>query len=424
MPNTVIVGVQWGDEGKGKVIDVLAENFDLVVRYQGGPNAGHTVIVGDEKYVFHLLPTGILRPDKQCIIGNGVVISLEKLIAEIKEHQSRGLIIGANLLISDRAHLIMPYHTMLEMANESSRLKIGTTLTGVGPAYADKMYRVTGIRVGDLFERDPEIFAEKLVINLEQKGLILKDLQLKINKSQTLKEYREYAKQIEPYVTDTTQILFDAIKSKKNLLFEGAQGTLLDVDLGTYPYVTSSNATAGGACTGTGVGPTYIDEVTGVTKAYTTRVGRGPFPTEFPSEWASIIREKGAEFGATTGRPRRCGWLDSVAGRYAVRINGISQLAITKLDVLNDMETLKLCVGYKYNGEELYDFPSSTNVLEECEPIYEELKGWKTDISGAKKIEELPTNAKKYLDRISELFETKISLVSVGPRRDQTVLSV
>ena len=420
MANVVVVGAQWGDEGKGKVVDFLAQDADIIARYQGGDNAGHTVVVGKEKYVLHLIPSGILHPDKKCVIGNGVVLSPQRLFSEIDELKQRGISVDGNLFISDRAHLIMPYHRLIEKADGEDR-RIGTTNRGIGPAYVDKVGR-SGIRVGDLLNF--KVFREKLEFNLRKKVKILDESEewVESTKSEILQEYRGYADRMRPFVADTSLIISEAIKAGKSVLFESAQGTLLDVDLGTYPYCTSSNPTAGSVCAGLGIGPTVIDGVIGVVKAYTTRVGEGPFPAELPPDMSHRIREIGDEFGATTGRPRRCGWFDAVIARYAVRVNGFTGMAITKLDILDKIDPIKLCVGYRYNGEILTEFPSQIDVLEDCEPVYESMDGWLTDISKTKKYEELPENARKYVERISQLTETKVGLVAVGPERDRIVV--
>lgn len=422
MANTVVVGTQWGDEGKGKIIDFLSKDADIVARYQGGPNAGHSVVVGDEKFIMHLIPSGILHPDTVCIIGNGTVISLEKLIAEMDELSGRGVRIGENLLISDRTHLIMPYHPLVESAAETQRgiRKIGTTLRGVGPTYADKMNRQAGIRVIDLFDFD--LFEEKIDFNLEMKGRNLGRIREELDKKDLLDNYKQYAQRISPHVKDTSLYLNDALKSGKRILYEGAQGTMLDVDFGTYPFVTSSNTTVGGVCTGLGVSPRAIDEIMGVSKAYTTRVGEGPFPTELSGKLGEHIRQKGAEFGSTTGRPRRCGWLDIIVLRYAARINGLTSIALTKIDVLDDLDVIKICTGYKCKSDTLTEFPSSLKVLRECEPIYEEVCGWLTPTSSIKDYNLLPDNARRYVERISELLATRIAIVSTGPQRGQTLM--
>ncbi len=422
MANTVVVGTQWGDEGKGKIIDFLSQDADVVARYQGGPNAGHSVVVGDEKFVMHLIPSGILHPDTLCIIGNGVVIALEQLIAEMDELSKRGVYIGENLLISDRAHLIMPYHPLVESVAETQggSQKIGTTLRGVGPTYADKMNRQAGIRVVDLFDFD--LFEEKVDFNLQIKGKNLRSIQKELNKTDLLEKYKEYAQRIASHVKDTSVVLNDAIKAGKRILFEGAQGTMLDVDFGTYPFVTSSNTTVGGVCTGLGVSPAAIDEVIGISKAYTTRVGEGPFPTELLGKFGEHLRQKGDEYGATTGRPRRCGWLDIVVLKYAARINGLTGIALTKVDVLDDLDVIKICTGYKYKSDTLTEFPSSLKVLRECEPIYEEVCGWLTPTPPIKDYNLLPSNTRRYIEHISELLETKVAIVSTGPRREQTLV--
>lgn len=422
MANIVVVGAQWGDEGKGKVVDFLAKDADIIARYQGGNNAGHTVVVGKEKYVLHLIPSGILHPDKKCVIGNGVVLSPRVLFEEIDHLRRRGIYVGDNLFISDRAHLIMPYHLLMESTDEENRgaKKIGTTKRGIGPAYVDKVAR-SGIRVGDLLNF--KVFEEKLDFNLNEKARVLGKSKEWVESERTaiLEEYRGYAKRIEPFVVDTSVLLNEAINAGKSILFESAQGTLLDVDLGTYPYGTSSNPTAGGVCAGLGIGPTVIDKVIGVVKAYMTRVGEGPFPTRLPPRMDEQIRQKGQEFGATTGRPRQCGWFDAVAARYAVRVNGFTGMAVTKLDILDETDPIKLCVEYKYNGKRLTEFPGQIDVLENCEPVYESMDGWLTDTSELKRYEELPENARKYVERISQLMETKVELVAVGPARDRIV---
>ncbi|MBD3183570.1 adenylosuccinate synthase [Candidatus Poribacteria bacterium] len=423
MSNVVVVGAQWGDEGKGKVVDYLAGNANIVARYQGGDNAGHTVVVGDEKYILHLIPSGILHPDKTCVIGNGVVLSPRILFKEIDNLRSRGVKVEDNLAISDRAHLIMPYHLLIESHDEEVRgsKKIGTTKRGIGPAYVDKVGR-SGIRVADLLNN--KTFDEKLEFNLQNKSRILGKTQewIKSEKAKTIEEYSEYARRLEPFVTDTSLFLAKAIKEGKSILFESAQGTLLDVDLGTYPYGTSSNPTAGAVCSGLGIGPGAIDEVIGVVKTYITRVGEGPFPTKMSHEMDEKIRDKGKEFGATTGRPRQCGWFDSVAAKYAARVNGFTGMVLTKLDVLDGIDCLKICVEYKYNGNTLTEFPSSIDVLENCEPVYETMEGWKSDTSKVKDYDQLPENAKKYIQRISSIMETKVQLVAVGPERDSILV--
>ena len=420
MANIVVVGAQWGDEGKGKVVDFLAKDADIIARYQGGDNAGHTVVVGKEKYVLHLIPSGILHPNKICVIGNGVVLSPERLFNEIDGLRQRNIYVGGNLVISDRAHLIMPYHLLIESADGEDK-RIGTTNRGIGPAYVDKAGR-SGIRVGDLLNM--KVFEEKLSFNLSKKAKILGESEewVASKKIEILEEYRDYAERIKPFVADTSVMLNKAMKEGKSVLFESAQGTLLDVDLGTYPYCTSSNPTAGGVCAGLGIGPTAIDAVIGVVKAYTTRVGEGPFPTELPPELDEKIREIGDEFGATTGRARRCGWFDAVATRYSVRVNGFTGIAVTKLDILDNIDPIKLCVGYRRNGKILTEFPGQIDVLEDCEPVYESMDGWLSDTSKLNEYKALPENARKYVERISQLMETKTRFVAVGPERDRIVV--
>jgi len=422
MSNIVVVGAQWGDEGKGKIVDYLAKDADIIARYQGGDNAGHTIVIGNEKYVLHLVPSGILHSDKKCIIGNGVVLSPKVFFEEIESLRKRGIRIDSNLYISERTHLIMPYHKLMDAAEENNRgsKKIGTTGRGIGPAYMDKAARL-GIRVGDLMDFDH--FEEKLDLNLVHKARFLEksDDWVKSTKAEIIKEFREYAERLKPFVKDTFVIINDAIDNGESIIFESAQGTLLDIDLGTYPYSTSSNSTVGGACSGLGVPPTKIDEIIGLVKAYTTRVGEGPFPTEFPAEMNERMRERGEEFGATTGRPRRCGWFDAVAVRYSARLNGFTGIAITKLDILDELESLDICVEYKYNGKSLASFPSQIEVLNNCEPVYETLDGWCADISKVRNYNDLPKNARKYVERISELVGTKIALIGVGPGRDQII---
>lgn len=419
MPNIVILGAQWGDEGKGKVIDIYAPKVDFIVRYQGGNNAGHTVVIGDDQFILHLIPSGILHKGKTCVIGNGVVIDPKALLDEIGTLEKKGISVDGRLLISDQAHIIFPYHKRLDELKEEKKKKIGTTKKGIGPCYADKAAR-SGIRIIDLF--DEAVFKEKLQNNLEEKNAILTRI-YNVEGFQLeglYREYLNYAGAIKKYVCNTAVLLNEALKKKKRIMFEGAQGTLLDLDHGTYPFVTSSNSTAGGASTGSGVGPTKIDKVIGVVKAYTTRVGEGPFPTEFSEDLMDKIRQKGKEFGATTGRPRRCGWFDSVIVKHSVMVNGIDEIVVTKLDVLDTQDSLKLCTAYKYNGKIYNYFPSDIKALAGCEPIYEELPGWKTDTTQVTSYARLPKNAKNYLKRIQALLKTKIVLISVGSDRKQT----
>jgi adenylosuccinate synthase len=422
MSNRIVVGAQWGDEGKGKIIDLFSEEADYIVRYQGGNNAGHTVVVGDKEFILHLIPSGILHKGKICVIGNGVVIDPRALLDEIEDLKKRGVKVNnKNLLISDQAHIILPYHKILDKLKEQKKglKKIGTTRKGIGPSYTDKSARC-GIRVADLL--DKAIFKRKLKENLDEKNEIFRTVYgfEGFDFQKIYKEYREYAKRIKSHVCNCSLLLNQAINKRKNILFEGAQGTLLDVDHGTYPFVTSSNASAGGACCGTGVGPTKIDEVIGVVKAYTTRVGEGPFPTEFSPKLMDKIRKKGKEFGATTGRPRRCGWFDVVLVKHSVIVNGLSSIVVTKLDVLDDIKTLKICVAYKYKNRIYKVLPANIDLLNKCTLIYEELPGWLEDTTRVSRYADLPFRAKKYLKRLSQLLDVKISLVSVGSERLQT----
>ena len=420
----IVLGAQWGDEGKAKVVDYLTNDSDIVVRYQGGANAGHTIKVDDEEFIFHLIPAGIVRPDKICVIGNGVVMDPEALFREIEELEGRGIEVGDRIKISQRAHVVMPYHMVLEKASEEKigDARIGTTMRGIGPCYRDKINRSSGIRVGDMLDRD--ILPEKIRANVREKNEILTKVYgyEPMDAVPILEAYAAYGERITPFVTDTSVYLNEAIDSGKNILFEGSQGTLLDIDHGTYPYVTSSNTTAGGACAGSGIGPTRIDEVVGVVKAYATRVGNGPFPTELADELGQQIRDTGHEYGSTTGRPRRCGWYDSVVVRLACRVNGFSSLAITRLDILDELEEIKICTHYEHKGTQLEHFPADLNVLQTCEPVYETLTGWQTPTPQVRTIDGLPENARKYLERISTLADTPISLVSVGPERDETIV--
>ena len=420
MANIVIVGAQWGDEGKGKIVDLLTRYADIVVRFQGGNNAGHTIVLKGEKFVFHLIPSGILYENKQCMIGSGVVVDPAVLIEEVNELKKRGYLKDdSQLMVSEEAHLILPYHRRIDIARDRV-FKIGTTGRGIGPAYEDKVARY-GIRVVDLM--DEEVFRKKLKSNLLQKNAYLSEVLKEegFELSEIFDEFLRFKKQLEKYVRNTSIILYDEIQKGKHILFEGAQGALLDVDHGTYPYVTASNTVAGNACAGSGIGPTMIDSVIGVAKAYTTRVGEGPFPTELKDQVGERIREKGGEYGATTGRPRRCGWFDAVVVNHAIRINGIQEVAITKLDVLNDFDKVKICVGYRVNGKVLHHVPSNLKILESSEPIYEELDGWRKEVKGTKKISELPVQAQRYLKRIEELTNVKIAMVSVGSERNETI---
>lgn len=420
MATIVIVGTQWGDEGKGKIVDLLTQYADTVVRFQGGNNAGHTIVIGGEKFVFHLIPSGILYEDKKCIIGNGVVLDPAVLMEEITEVKKRGFFKDdSQLLISEETHLILPYHRKIDLAREKI-FKIGTTGRGIGPAYEDKVARC-GIRMVDLL--DEKVFRKKLEENLIQKNIylvqVLKEKGLEF--SEIFNEYLSYRRHLEKYVKDTSLILHEEIQQGKHILFEGAQGALLDLDHGTYPYVTASNTVAGNACAGSGIGPTQINSVIGVVKAYTTRVGEGPFPTELRDPIGEKLREKGGEYGATTGRPRRCGWFDAVVVNHSIRINGILKLTVTKLDVLNDFEKIRICVGYRDRGKVLKHVPANLEVLEKVEPFYEEMDGWKTEIKGAKHFSDLPLNAQRYIRRIEELTRTKVTMISTGSERNETL---
>lgn len=410
--NTVVVGTQWGDEGKGRVIDFLSREADAIVRFQGGSNAGHTVVVDGEIFVFHLVPSGILHPGKSCIIGNGVVVDPAELLAEIEALQRRNIDLKG-LRLSSSAHIVMPYHKEIEAIEEKQRgkKKIGTTKKGVGPAYTDKIAR-RGIRVSDLLNE--KVLSEKLEVNLL---FLQKHYQLNLCKKDILSPYLEYGEKLRKYITDTSILVNQLIKKDKEVLFEGAQGTLLDIDHGTYPFVTSSYASAGGVCIGIGIGPTRIDKVLGVAKAYTTRVGEGLFPTEIKGRQGEILKERGKEYGATTGRPRRCGWFDGVILRYAARINGLDELVLTKLDVLDKFGSIKICIAYKYKEKAIDDFSFQLDSLRECEPIYEEMEGWKEDTSPASCYQELPKKAQIYLRRIEEIGEVPIVYLSLSPER-------
>ncbi|MBL7031900.1 MAG: adenylosuccinate synthase [Nitrospira sp.] len=435
MANIVVVGAQWGDEGKGKIVDLLTESADVVARYQGGHNAGHTVKIKEKEFILHLIPSGILHKGKTCIIGNGVVVDPKALIEEIKGLKKRNINVGKNLFISGRAHVIMPYHNVLDSAHENSKgkKKIGTTGRGIGPAYADKMSRV-GIRMADLL--DPEGFRKKLKTNLADVNFLLanKYKTKKLSANKIYDEYMKHAAYLAPFITDTVVLVNDLMEKGKNVLFEGAQGTLLDIDHGTYPYVTSSNACSGGVCTGLGVGPKSIDGVVGIVKAYTTRVGSGPFPTELHDELGKTLRHVGGEYGATTGRARRCGWLDLVSLRHTMRINGFTGLALTKLDVLDGFDKIKVCVAYKYKDPtnscscskkgkacRFTDFPQQVGVVEKCEPIYEELEGWSGSTKGAENYKDLPKQAKAYIKYISDKLGVKVDLISTGQKRNEVI---
>jgi adenylosuccinate synthase len=422
MPAKVIIGTQWGDEGKGKVVDLLAENADVIVRFQGGNNAGHTIVRGDDVFKFHLIPSGILYPGKACVIGNGVVVDPSVLIDELDGLRRRGIDVSG-LRLSANAHLIMPYHVMLDTAGEAKlgKLEIGTTKRGIGPCYADKSARL-GIRVQDLL--DPKILRKKIMAALEPKQQLLRPFARdpKLDLHTMTEEYLRYGHRLEPHIADTSRLCWDAIDSGRTVIFEGAQATMLDLDHGTYPFVTSSNPIAGAACVGAGVGPTDIDEVWGVCKAYATRVGAGPFPSELTDETGAYLRDRGHEFGTTTGRERRCGWLDLVALRYATRLNRLAALAITKLDVLSGLDPLRVAVRYRGSEGAVFDeFPYHQSILHTARPEYEELPGWEGDISGCRSEADLPREARDYLAAISESAGVPIALVGVGPGRDQVI---
>ncbi|MDL4840952.1 adenylosuccinate synthase [Aquibacillus rhizosphaerae] len=420
MSSVVVVGTQWGDEGKGKITDFLSQNAEVVARYQGGNNAGHTIKFDGITYKLHLIPSGIFFNDKTCVLGNGMVIDPKALVEELKYLHDKGVSTD-NLRISNRAHVILPYHLKLDELQEEEKgvNKIGTTKKGIGPAYMDKAARV-GIRIADLM--DKQAFQEKLEQNLREKNRLFEkvyetDL---IKVEDILEEYYQYGQEIAHYVCDTSVVLNDALDEGRRVLFEGAQGVMLDIDQGTYPFVTSSNPIAGGVTIGSGVGPSKIDHVVGVSKAYTTRVGDGPFPTELQNEIGDKIREVGNEYGTTTGRPRRVGWFDSVVVRHARRVSGITDLSLNSIDVLTGIETLKICTAYRYKGEIINEFPASLTMLAECEPVYEEMPGWTEDLTGVSNLHELPENARHYLERISQLTQIPLSIFSVGPDRKQT----
>ena len=417
-----MIGAQWGDEGKGKITDLLSRSADVVVRSQGGVNAGHTVVVAGQTFKLHLIPSGILYPKTECIIGSGTVIDPQVLIEEIEQLKALDVTVD-NLYISQTAHITMPYHRKIDQASEESRgeYKIGTTGRGIGPTYADKSER-TGIRVLDLI--NPEHLRKQLGWTINYKNVILEKLYNlpPLDPEQVINEYLKYAEYLKPFVIDSSLKIYESVEEKKNILFEGAQGTLLDLDHGTYPYVTSSNPIAGGACVGAGVGPTTIDRVIGVAKAYTTRVGEGPFPTELNDNVGQLLGDKGAEFGTTTGRRRRCGWFDAVIGRYAVRINGLDCLAITKLDVLDELDEIKVCVAYEIDGESCHHFPTNASQFANCKPVYQTLPGWQESTTGCRTLSDLPKKALNYLKYMAELMKVPIAIVSVGPGRDQTII--
>lgn len=419
--NLVLVGAQWGDEGKGKVIDILSAKSDFIVRYQGGNNAGHTVVVGDKEYIFHLMPSGILHKGKTCVIGNGVVVDPHVLLQEIEDIKKAGININGRLKISSLAHVILPYHKILDQLRETKRKnKIGTTGRGIGPCYADKIIRC-GIRMVDLL--NPKVLAEKLKDNLKEKNEIFKKVYKHkgFDFSAIYEEYLNYGKLFAPYISNTALLLNQAIDGKKDILFEGAQGTFLDIDFGTYPFVTSSSSTSGGACVGTGVSPARIDKVIGVVKAYTTRVGEGPFPTEFDNTFGKFMREKGNEFGSTTGRPRRCGWFDAIMVKEAVMLNGISELAVMKMDILDGLKEVKVCTAYKYKGKLFREFPHDFEVLSNLKPVYITLPGWEKVSLKPRSFRDLQPNAKAYLSRLTDILQAKISMISIGSAREDTI---
>ncbi|HEY4695516.1 MAG TPA: adenylosuccinate synthase [Candidatus Hydromicrobium sp.] len=422
MPGIAIIGSQWGDEGKGRIVDLLSSNVDMVVRFQGGNNAGHTVVKGNDEFKLHLIPSGILYPDVTCVIGNGVVLNPEVLIEELDSLESRGISTG-NLKISCNAHLVMPYHIVLDKAGEHrlGKSKIGTTHKGIGPVYADKALR-SGIRTQDL--QDLKIFRTKLEESLKLNNAIIEKIYgLKpLDPDEVFAEYVKYGKRIEKYIVDTTFLISEALDRNQKVLFEGAQGTMLDIDHGTYPYVTSSSTVAGGICIGAGVGPGRLDEIIGVVKAYTTRVGSGPFPTEESGKIGKYMREKGYEYGTTTGRPRRCGWLDAVILKYSVMVNTIDNVAVTKLDVLTGLKKIKICTGYKYEGKIYNDMPCHQTIMHKCQPIYEEFKCWNEDISRVRNFEDLPKPAQNYIKNIERIIKVPVSMVSVGAERSKIIL--
>lgn len=422
MPTKVVIGAQWGDEGKGKITDILAGQSDVVVRSSGGNNAGHTVEANGVQYKLHLMPSGIINKGTLCLIGNGVVVDPKVLLEEIDMLTEKGIDVSG-LRIDMRAHVIMPYHIELDGLSEKARGKsdIGTTKRGIGPCYMDKAER-SGIRICDLMNSD--IFADKVRDNVAIKNKIITLVYggTPIDADAVIKEYLGYADRLRKYAADTSVILYNSIKEGKKVLFEGAQGTLLDLDFGTYPYVTSSHPISGGVCVGTGIGPTLIDECIGIAKAYTTRVGKGPFPTELFDKTGELIRNRGNEFGTTTGRPRRTGWFDAVIVKFAVRTSSLTSIALNKIDTMSDIGTIKICVGYKLNGNLITEFPPSLEELALCEPVYEELPGWEGDVSGCKSYSELPENAKRYIERIEELVGCKVSMVGVGPNRTQNLI--
>ena len=422
MPSVVVVGTQWGDEGKGKYVDLLSERVHVVVRYGGGHNAGHTVVVGEQEFILHIIPSGILHSGITSVIGNGCVVDPEAFLSEVEMLRRLGVEVGANLYLSDRAHLILPYHRLEEQKEEENlgSRRIGTTCRGIGPAYEDKIGR-RGLRVGDL--RHPEFLDEKLDYLVRWKAALLgMESEADTLLSETKALLEKFTGEALSHVSDTSLLVHESILEGKNVLFEGAQATLLDIDHGTYPFVTSSNPTAGGACTGSGISPKAIDHILGITKAYITRVGAGPLPTEMMGELGETVREKGAEYGASTGRPRRCGWFDSVVVRYANRINGLDAIAITKLDVLDSLDEIQVCTHYDYSGERVEEFPGELSILEECKPVYRTLPGWKSSTAGVDRVKDLPAKARSYLETLEELCGAPVEMVSTGPERRAAIL--
>lgn len=422
MANKIVVGTQWGDEGKGKITNMFAQDAHVIVRYGGGNNAGHTVIIGEEKFELHLIPSGIIYPEKINIVGNGVVIDPVSMVEEIEGLEERGISLN-NLFISETAHVIMPYHRLLDKLEESMKAegKIGTTGRGIGPCYTDKVAR-RGLRMIDLLDKDR--FYDKLQDALAYQNLVLEKIfeVEPLKAEEIMKDYQPYIEKLKPYVRNTTLMLANLLDEGKEIFFEGAQGTLLDIDYGTYPYVTSSNPTAGGVCTGTGVGPTRIDNVIGVVKAYLTRVGEGPFPTELEDETGDLLREKGFEFGVTTGRPRRCGWFDVPVLKHAARVNGLTELVLTKLDVLSGFNELKICTAYRHQGELIEEFSPFMDEIDGLEPVYETMTGWEEEIDGVKEYELLPENAQKYVERLEEYIGVPVTVIGTGPERNEAII--
>ncbi|MDR0399024.1 MAG: adenylosuccinate synthase [Endomicrobium sp.] len=420
MSTLVVLGTQWGDEGKGKVVHYLAKQADYIVRYQGGNNAGHTLIYENKPFVLHLIPSGILFPKKYCLIGNGVVVDPKALKEEVSVLSKKKISVKGRFFISEQAHVILPYHKIIDGILEEGNVKIGTTKRGIGPSYSDKVKRI-GIRIVDYLEKD--IFLDLLDKNLIEKAPILEKsgINIKNLKEEILKDHKELSKFIKPFVADTSLMVENAINRKKKVLFESAQGTLLDLDFGTYPFVTSSNPIAGGVCSGVGLGPTKVNSVLGVVKAYTTRVGEGPFAVELFDKMGDFLREKGGEYGATTGRPRRCGWFDAVVVRHSVRISGINHLILTKLDCMEDIDTIKICVAYKYKGKIYKEFPASRTVQKYAKPVYEEMQGFKGKVKGISDFKKLPLNAQKYVKRLEQLVGAPIDLISLGRKREEII---